>query len=347
MQRATQGTRLAFVAFAFGFALALGGVACGAPNVAPSPSAPAASVAISPLTPSSPDASVPVDGDAGAASRGARLADRLFLGESITGELAALDPREREDFANHVDALLPDAAPMMPIRPVLGALSMAWSRRAEPIVARYLVHQDHALAEHARLIVRANGLSSAAVAVAALPREPAPHARANVADASSRAPDASVASIEHLCRSIPAGSDAEWMCMAALTRLGSTTARLALAAKTRATCASAPPAEAIARLTWLAAEVGTRGPWRELGDQIRNTRATPIMLCADNFDARSDSGCKTVGHAAPIGDAFLREVVGLYALKVSFSLEGNAKTFTNAQRAEVLRLLSTPASPTP
>ncbi len=341
MQRANGETWPSVIASAL-VALALGAVACGAANVSPLPSPPAASVAISPTTPSPPDASLAPKGDAGAASRAARLADRLFLGESITIELAALDQREREEFATLIDARLPNTPPMMPIRPVLDALSRAWSRRAEPIVARYLVNQDHALAEHARLIVRSNGLSSVAVALAALPQGPDADARANVADAASRARDASVASVEPLCRSIPAGSDADWMCTAALTRLGSTAARTSLAAKMRATGASAPPGEVTARFTWLAAEVGTRGPWRELGDQIRNMRAAPIVLCVDSFDARSDGGCKTVGHLSPIGDAFLREVVGLYGLKISFALDGNGKTFTNAQRAEVLRLLPAP-----
>ena len=344
MRRASDGGQLAVVASAL-VVLALGALGCGAASVSPSPSPPPAAVAMAPTTPSPPDASLAVEGDAGAVSRAARLADRLFLGESITVELASLDEHEREDFATQVDARLPGAPTMMPIRPVLAALSRAWSRRAETIVVRYLVDKDHALAEHARLIVRANGLSAAAVAVAALPPGPDPDARANVADAASRARDASVATVEPVCRSIPAGSDADWMCAAALTRLGSTAARMALAVKTRAFCASAPPGGVIARFTWLAAEVGTRGPWRELGDQIRNTRAAPIMLCADNFDARGDSGCKVVGHHSSIGDAFLREVVGIYGLKISFSLDGDGKTFTNAQRAEVLRLLPPPPAP--
>ena len=342
MWRARAGTQLAVIACALA-AAAMGHVACGGVNAPPRP--PPAAVAVASVASTAPDASAPADGDAGGASRATRLVERLFLGESITVDLAALDQREREDFAALVDAQLAAAPTMMPIRPVLGALAHAWSRRAEAIVARYLVNQDHALGENARLVVRANGLSSAAVVIAVLPKEPDPDARANVVDAASRAPDASVASLEHLCRSIPASSDADWTCTAALTRLGSAAARAALAAKTRASCATARPAEVIARFTWLAAEVGTRGPWRELGEQIRNTRAMPIVLCVDNFDARSDSGCKTVGHYAPIGDAFLREVVGLYGLKVSFALDGNAKTFTSAQRAEVLRLLSASSSP--
>jgi hypothetical protein len=236
---------------------------------------------------------------------------------------------------------------MLPIRPVLGALARVWSRRAEPVVARYLVDRDHALAEHARQIVRANGLSYAAVAVAALPKDPDADARANVADAASRAPDASVAAVERLCGSLPASSDADWMCTAALTRLGSAAARAALVAKTRAVCASAPPPEVNARFAWLAAEVGTRGPWHELREQLRNPRAAPIVLCIDGVDARGDRGCRTVGHEPPIGDAFLREVVGVYGLKVSFSLERNGKTFTDAQRAEVLRLLPSPPAPLP
>lgn len=336
--RAAIGGKWLFVVGSALVAVAMGPIACGTATSPP----PTASVPVAPVASLAPDASPTVERDAGAASRAARLADRLFLGESITVDLSALDEHEREDFATEVDARLANAPPMMPIRPVLGALSRAWSRRAEPIVLRYLVHQDRALAEHARLIVRANGLSSAAVAVAALPKEPDADARANVADASSRAPDANVASVERLCRSIPAGSDADWMCLAALTRLGSPAARTALAAKTRATGASAPPGEVMARFSWLAAEVGTRGPWRELGDQIRNTRAAPITLCVDNFDARSDSGCKVVGHLSSIGDAFLREVVTLYGLKISFALDGSGKTFTNAQRAEVLRLLPAP-----
>lgn len=347
MWRARRETQLAVIASALA-AVAMGHVACGGGGGKPLPPPQTASVAVASVASSAPDAAA-LDGDAGSASRAARLATRLFLGESITVDLAPLDEREREreDFAALVDAQLSAAPAMMPVRPVLGALAHAWSRRAEAIVARYLVNADHGLAEHARLIVRANGLSSAAIAVAVLPKEPDPDARANVVDAASRAPDASVASLEHLCRSIPAGSDADWTCTAALTRLGSTAARAALAAKTRASCATARPAEVIARFTWLAAEVGTRGPWRELGEQIRNTRAMPIVLCVDNFDARSDSGCKTVGHYSPIGDAFLREVVGLYGLKVSFPLDGTGKTFTSAQRAEVLRLLAASSSPQP
>lgn len=228
---------------------------------------------------------------------------------------------------------------MLPIRPVLAALSRAWSLRAEPIVARYLVHEDRALRQEAREIVRAHGLSSAAVATRALPKDPSADARASVADAVSRAPDVELAAVERLCKSVTASADAEWQCAATLSRLGSSTARANLVAKVRAVCTSAPYHQAVDRFEWLAQELGRLGPWRALGDQLRNTRAAPIVLCADNFDASPGGGCTTVGYGPPIGDAFLRQVVAVYALTPSFALDQKS-SFTAAQRAEVLRLLS-------
>lgn len=316
--------------------LAVAGVACG--PVRDAERAVPAGPATSAPAPAPSAEAAPAARDAGVPSRAAALAERFRQGDPIASELGALDAAERDELAGRIDALLADPSFVMPVRPALDILGRAWSRRAESIVARYLAHDDPSVREHARAILRARGLSSAAVALAILPSDGGADARASVADAVTHAPDASVASVEGLCRSIPTSSEADWVCTAALTRLGSSGARATLLAKTKATCATAPPRDAIARLEWLAKELGKRAPWRELAAQLQNMRAEPVGLCGDNFDSAPSKNCETVGHDPPVGDTFLRVVVRVHGFTVSFSLA--ERTFTKAQRAEVLRLLS-------
>ena len=84
--RAARGGSWLFVVGSALVAVAMGPIACGTATSPP----PTASVPVAPVASLAPDASPTVERDAGAASRAARLADRLFLGESITVDLSAL-----------------------------------------------------------------------------------------------------------------------------------------------------------------------------------------------------------------------------------------------------------------